>query len=129
MMFNRLVDYFLPAAIRNDKTHPQYNELRVILGGTLIGMPLMLLFPPVFYLMDKPYIGYLINDALVICVICSIKFWGHYRIPMTTTAVVTYFIIYDWIKDSGLIYSSNISILHMYLLAAIWSDKRYGWWA
>ncbi|WP_345955495.1 histidine kinase [Mucilaginibacter sp. PAMB04168] len=79
--------------------------------------------------MSKPVIGYLINDLLVIITLFCTRFLGHYRIPMTITALVTYFIVYDWIRNSGLIYSSNVSILHMYLLCAIWADKRYGWWA
>ena len=128
MVFDQIVTYFLPKELRNHKTHPKYNELRNVLSTALIGLPLMLLFPPVIYLMHKPIAGFIINDLLVLCILLSVKFWGHYRIPMTTTALVTYFIIYDWISESGWIYSSNVSILHMYLLAGIWADKRHGWW-
>ncbi|GAA4326866.1 hypothetical protein GCM10023149_29950 [Mucilaginibacter gynuensis] len=128
MQFDRIVTYFLPKHIQHNKTHPRYNELRIVLSTTMIGLPLMLIFPPVIHLIGKPVIGFLINDFLVLTIILSIKFWGHYRIPMTITALVTYFIIYDWIRSSGYIYSSNVSILHMYLLAAVWADKRYGWW-
>jgi len=127
MRFDNIVAYFLPRHIKADKTHPRYNELRIVLSTCLIGLPLMLIFPLPIYLMGKDITGYLINDVLVIAILLSIKYFGHYRIPMTTTAIVTYFIIYDWIRDTGLIYSSNISILHMYLLAAIWADKKYGW--
>ena len=77
----------------------------------------------------KPVAGYLINACLVLVTLMSVKYFGHYRVPMTFTAIITYLIIYGWIKPSGLIYSSNMSILHMYLLAAIWADKRYGWLA
>ncbi|MET0465572.1 MAG: histidine kinase [Chitinophagaceae bacterium] len=129
MFFEKVVTYFLPDEVRSDKTHPKYHALRVVLSTTLIGLPLVLLFPVVLYAIGKPVLGFLINAALVIVIILSIKFLGHYRIPMTITAFVTYFIIYDWISDSGGIYSSNVSILHMYLLAAIWADKKYGWWA
>lgn len=129
MLFEKIVSYFLPDEVRSDKTHPKYNALRVVLSATLIGLPLVLLFPVVLYSIGKPALGFLINAVLVTTIILSIKFRGHYRIPMTITAVVTYFIIYDWISDSGYIYSSNVSILHMYLLAAIWADKKYGWWA
>lgn len=129
MEFDRIVTYFLPKDIQHNKTHPRYNELRIVLSTTLTGLPLMLIFPLVIHLIDKPITGFLINDFLVLTIILSIKFWGHYRIPMTITALVTYFVIYDWISKSGYIYSSNNSILHMYLLAAVWADKRYGWFA
>jgi signal transduction histidine kinase len=129
MRFDTVVDYFLPAGIQQNKTHPKYNELRIVVSACLVGMPLMLLFPPLVYLFGKPITGFLINDALIIIILLSSKFFGHYRIPMSVTALVTYFIIYDWIKDSGLIYSVNNNILHMYLLMAIWADKKYGSWA
>ncbi|PZR27756.1 MAG: hypothetical protein DI535_09225 [Citrobacter freundii] len=129
MLFEKIVTYFLPAEVRSDKTHPKYHALRVVLSATLIGLPLILLFPVILYAIGKPSLGFLINAGLIVVIILSIKFYGHYRIPMTVTALVSYFIIYDWIRDSGYIYSSNVSILHMYLLAAIWSDKKYGWWA
>ncbi|TDQ11728.1 signal transduction histidine kinase [Pedobacter metabolipauper] len=128
MRFNRIVDFFMPGTMRDNPNHPDYNEIRVVVSTCLIGMPLMLLFPPVLYYMDKPISGFIINDVLVMITLLCIKFFGHYRIPMSITALVTYFIIYGWIENSGLIYSPNISLLHMYLLCAIWADKRYGWW-
>lgn len=127
MRFDQIVTYFLPAQVKGNKTHRDYNELRAVLSTCLIGLPLMLIFPIPIYLLGKSVTGYLINDLLVISILLSIKYFGHYRIPMSITAIVTYFIIYDWIRDTGLIYSSNITILHMYLLAAIWADKKYGW--
>ncbi|QJD97014.1 hypothetical protein HH214_14620 [Mucilaginibacter robiniae] len=129
MHFDKVVDYFLPAGIRHNNIHPQYNELRIVVSSVIVGAPLMLLFPILIFFLHKPVAGYLINEGMLIITLFSVKLWGHYRIPMSITAFVTYFIIYDWIKDSGLIYSVNSSILHMYLLAAIWSDKKYGWWS
>ncbi|MCK7558063.1 histidine kinase [Chitinophaga sedimenti] len=129
MLFERIITYFLPRELQQDKTHPKYNELRNVLSTTLIGLSLMLFFPPIVYFIHKPITGFLVNNLLIASIILSIKYFGHYRIPMSLTAIVTYYIIYDWIRDTGLIYSSNVSILHMYLLAAIWADKKYGWLA
>lgn len=128
MNFDSAVTYFLPKHIRDQQTHPRYHEFRVIISSVLIGMPIMLLFPVFMLWMHRPVAGYLINDALLIILLLCIKFFSHYRIPMTTTAVVTYFIIYEWIRDTGMMYSPNVSILHMYLLAAIWADKKHGWY-
>src|ERR1700761_3446535 len=122
MMFEKLVDFFLPPWVRNNKTHPQYHLLRVIVSSAIIGEPLMLLFPIFLYYLGKPVTGFLVNDAMIVLLVLSIKFFGHYRVPMAITSLVTYFIIYDWIKNSGLIYSVNNSVLHMYLLVAIWAD-------
>jgi signal transduction histidine kinase len=125
-MFTKLVNFFLPSRIRNDVTDPRYHELRLIVSGTSIGILLMMLFPLFNFLIEKPVWGYLLNQALLLCVLFSIKFFGHYRLPMTLAAIITYFIIYDWLAGSGLIYSANMSILHMYLLGAIWVDRKYG---
>ena len=119
----------MPGEMRGNIAHPRYHEFRVLLSTCLIGLPLMLLFPIPLYFLGKPITGYFINNVLVIITLLCTRYLGHYRIPMTTTALVTYYIIYGWIRDSGWIYSTNVSILHMYLLCAIWADKRYGWWA
>ena len=128
-MFEQAVIFFMPGEMRGQISNPRYHEFRVLVSTCLIGLPLMLLFPILLYFIGKPVAGYLINDALVVITLLCSRYFGHYRIPMTLTALVTYFIIYDWIRGSGLIYSSNISLLHMFLLCAIWADKRYGWWA
>jgi len=129
MVFDHIVAFFMPEEVRGNKTHPKYNELRIVLSTTLVGLPFVIMFPLVLYGLGYPVIGFLINIFLVITIILCVKFFGHYRIPMTTTALVTYFIIYQWIATSGMIYSSNVGILHMYLLAAILADKKYGWFA
>ncbi|MHA4894159.1 sensor histidine kinase [Pedobacter sp. PWIIR3] len=129
MTFDQAVTYFMPKEMRDNNTHPKYHEFRVVVSSALIAVPLLILFPVFLHWMHRPILGYLINNGLLVSMLFSSKYFGHYRIPMTITALVTYFIIYDWIQDSGLIYSSNITILHMYLLGAIWADKKFGGWA
>lgn len=129
MTFDQAVDYFMPGTLRGNKTHPRYQELRVIVSSCLIGVPLMLLFPIFVHYMGKPIAGYLANDVMNIAVLLTIRSWGHYRIPMTISALTGYWIIYDLVDDSGLIYSSNVTIMHIYLLVAIWVDKKWGWWS
>lgn len=128
-MFYRLVTFFLPQQLRNNPANSSYQELRMMLGTILIGLPLMSIFPVVIYFLGMPIIGFLINLVLLLTTLACIKYFGHYRIPLSITALVTYYIIYGWIAKSGLIYSPNLAILHMYLLAAIWADKKYGWYA
>ena len=129
MLFDRIVAFFMPKEFGGRVTDAKYHEFRVVVSACLTGLLLTLLFPLLLHYMEKAFAGYLVNSILIAIILLSVKFFGHYRIPMTVTALVTYFIIYDWIRDSGLIYSPNVSVLHMYLLGAIWVDKRYGWWA
>ncbi|WP_316778698.1 hypothetical protein [Pedobacter antarcticus] len=98
MLFAPLITYFLPAEMRKDKTHPRYGEFRVIISSVLLSIPLMLLFPVFLLFIGKPVTGYFINDALLILLLFSMRCFGHYRIPMTTTAIATYFIIYEWMS-------------------------------
>jgi len=129
MHFDKVINYFLPAHMRHNKAHPRYHEFRTVVSSMVVGVPLVLLFPFLVLFLQKSVAGYYMNAGLLIITLLSVKFFGHYRIPMSITALVTYFIVYDWIKDSGLIFSPNISVLHIYLLGAIWADKKYGWWA
>jgi len=129
MRFDDLIRYFLPTMLKGNASHPDYHEIRAVLSAILIGLPLVLLFPAVLYFIGRPVTGFLINAVLLVTTLFSIKNFAHYRIPMSITALVTYYIIYSWIKDTGLIYSSNLCMLHMYLLAAILADKKYGWYA
>ena len=115
--------------MRDNKTHPRYDEFRVLVSTALIALPIMLLFPIFVHYMGRPVTGFLVNDAINILILVSIRLFGHYRIPMTLSALTCYWIMYDLVVDSGLIYSSNVCIIHMYLLVAIWADKRHGWYA
>lgn len=129
MLLNRIAEFFLPAGIRNNKSHPRYQELYNLTSMGAVSAPMMALFPLFLLYLNKPVTGYYINVAFTICLLFSIKWFSHYRIPMILMGLATYFIVYGWIKDSGLIYSSNAGILHLCLLITVWSDKRYGWWS
>lgn len=129
MTVRTIFEYFLPKEVRNNKAHPKYDEFYTIASSIPAGIVLLSLFPLFLFYLGKPFAGFYINAGLLLCTLFSLKWFGYYRIPMSLTAFVTYFIIYQWIRDSGLIYSLDTCILHMYLLAAIWADKRYGWWA
>ena len=127
MLLRKFSEYFLPENIRNDKGHPQYDEFHAIASVTPLGFVFMTLFPLFLLSQGKPVLGYYINAAGLAAMLIGMKFFGHYRIPMYLTAFTTYFLIYGWVKDSGLIYSVNVSTIHIYLLAAIWVHKKTGW--
>jgi len=127
MLFEHAVRFFMPKALR-DTGAKRHHEFRVVISTCLIALPLVLLFPLVLFYLEREFIGFLINAALIAGILVSCRVFGHYRIPMTVTALATYYIIYGWIRGSGLLYSPSVSILHMYLLGAIWTDKRFGWW-
>jgi len=117
----------MPRETVGNPRHERYHEFRVLISTCLIGLPLMLLFPIPIYCTGRDVTGYLINDLMVIATLLCSRYFGHYRIPMSITAIATYYIIYGWISDSGLIFSTNATLLHMFVLCAIWADKRYGW--
>ncbi len=125
--FARLVDYFMPAGLKGQQQSPSYEEFSAVVSTVLVALPLVCLFPFFLAILDRPVTGYVINAVMIASILWSVKLFGHYRIPMSLTAAVTYVIIYGWIAESGMIYSPNLSILHMYLLGAVLADKRYGW--
>jgi signal transduction histidine kinase len=129
MFIERLTDYFMPPILRNNKSDRRYGEYHTIVSSIVVAMPFLLLFPFFMMWIGQPAIIFIFNPLFLTLTLLSVKHFAHYRIPMSLTAIATYFIIYHYISESGMIFSANMSVLHMYLLGAIWTDKRYGWWA
>ncbi|TSJ36494.1 hypothetical protein FO440_21930 [Mucilaginibacter corticis] len=129
MTFDKAVDFWMPPAYRGKPDHARYQELRGVVSTALIGIPLMLLFPVFAHYMGKPISGYLVNDLFNVIMLLTIRWWGHYRVPMTISALTCYWIMYGLVADSGIVYSPNVAIIHMYLLVSIWTDKKWGWLA
>lgn len=127
MIFDKLIDYFLPDEVRKDKTHLRYDEFRVIISADIVGIFILALFPIFLFCLQKPFMGFYINVILLLCTLFSIKIFAHYRLPMTLTQIIVYYIIYEFVKKTGFIYSVNISFMHMFLLGTIWADKKYGY--
>lgn len=129
MKAEKIITFFLPKAIRHNKKHPRYYELYSIAGSIFMGTAATCIFPVLliwYDLGDYLWMFYL-NAACNLVTLFGIRFTGHYRFFNIVSGTVTYFIIYYWLKDSGLIYSTNICIIHMFLLGGILADQKWGW--
>lgn len=129
MFPQKLVQYFLPADLRHNKEHPRYHEFYTIASPVLAGVIFVSLIPLVLMLFDvHRYLWlYYVNAACNVATLLSMRWIGHYRFFNSLSGCITYFIIYRWVDDNGFIYSSNICIIHMFLLGAVLTDKKWGW--
>ncbi|SHK57098.1 sensor histidine kinase [Epilithonimonas mollis] len=131
MIIERLINWFLPSGVRESKDHPRYHELFTIASTIFMGTAATCIFPIllIWYDMGEYLWMFYLNATGNLITLFGIKYTGHYRFFNIVSGILTYFIIYYWLKDSGLIYSTNICIVHMFLLGGILADKKWGWLA
>lgn len=129
MKAEKIINWFLPAEVRNHKGHPRYHELYTVASSIFMGTVATCLFPVllIWYDMGDYLWMFYLNASGNLATLLGIRYTGHYRFFNIISGILTYFIIYYWLKDSGLIYSTNICIVHMFLLGGILADKKWGW--
>lgn len=131
MSIERLINWFLPSGVRDHKEHPRHHELYTIASTIFMGTVATCVFPIllIWYDMGEYLWMFYLNATGNLMTLFGIKYTGHYRFFNIISGALTYFIIYYWLKDSGFIYSTNICIVHMFLLGGILADKKWGWLA
>ena len=129
MKIEDIISFFLPDEVRHNKVHPRYYELYTVVGCILMGAGALCLFPIFLaWLGTGEHLWlYYLNVGCHVITLTLIRFTGHYRLSNIFAAMIAYVIVYQWLKDSGLIYSLNICIVHMFLLAGILADRKWGW--
>jgi len=127
MLTDTIATFFLPAAVRHDKTHPRYTELYVVANACVLGLAFLLVAMGVMQYVHLSLLPLHLLSLSAICVLLSLRFFGHYRIPMSLTAIGGLVLVYEFIRASGMIFSVNVNLLHMYLLMALLADKKWGW--
>jgi len=128
MFHEKLIQFFLPASVRHNKAHPRYHEFYTMASPALVGVIFIALVPPVlaaFHVGRHLWLYYL-NSACNLLTLFSLRWFGHYRFFNFLSGAVSYFIIYTWL-GSGLIYSANMCVVHMFLLGSVLTDKKWGW--
>ncbi|RYD93149.1 MAG: hypothetical protein EOP50_11565, partial [Sphingobacteriales bacterium] len=129
MTFQHFITWFLPAGVRHDKTHPEYYQLYTVASANIAGILGMAIIPvllALFHLGSQLW-AYPLGVLTYLITLASLRLTGHWRIPTTLCALVAYYIIYTWLQSTGLIFSVNIAMLHLYIIAAILVDRQWGW--
>lgn len=126
MLMDKLVNFFLPADLRHNKTHPRYTELYAVANTCVFGLVLLVAGAEVMqYVHLSPFWFYL-NAVLALGILGSLRQFGHYRLPMTLSTIGGLLIIYSAVRPTGMIFSINVNLLHMYLVIALLADKKWG---
>jgi signal transduction histidine kinase len=126
MLTDKLTTFFLPAALRADKTHPRYTEFYVVANACVFGLVLLAVGIAVMQVVHLSPLGFYVNAALGLSILLSMRLFGHYRLPMSFTAVGGLLIIYSFVRPTGMIFSINVNLLHLYLVVALLADKKWG---
>lgn len=129
MLNEKLISWFLPEKVRHNKAHPRYYELYTVVASILAGVIALLLLPLAlaYFGVGKKLELYYIDAACHTLTLFGIRFLGHHRLFNFLSSAVGYCIIFSWLEDSGMIYSTNICILHLFLLAGVLVDRPWGW--
>ena len=129
MFHEKLIQFFLPAEMRNNKEHPRYHEFYTLASPVLAGVISIAMVPLILmaFGVGRHLWLYYLNAGCNLLTLLSMRWLGHYRLFNITSGIVTYFIIYTWLEDNGLIYSANMCVVHMFLLGSVLTDKKWGW--
>lgn len=129
MLPDKVITWFLPSNIRHDKTQASFYEMYGVVVANIIGCVVMSLIPLLllYFNVGARLWTYYLAVATYFITLLSLRLFGHWRLPTYVCAGVAYYIVYTWLEHTGMIYSPNITMLHMYIIAAILVDRKWGW--
>lgn len=129
MPYEKLIIWFLPEQVRHNKAHPSYYEMYNVVTANLVGCLAVSIIPLVllYFNVGTHLWTYYLNVLTFILTLITLRYFGHWRVPTLFCGAVAYYIVYTWLEDTGLIYSTNITMVHMYLVSALIVDRKWGW--
>ncbi|WP_159474542.1 sensor histidine kinase [Dyadobacter sp. 3J3] len=125
MISEKLINYFLTPELRN-KLHPEYDQVRTIVSGTIVATTLLLILPVPMFFFPPTLIGYYILAGLGICTLYSLKWYGIYWPPLILGLLATYVVIINDTLETGAIDSPAVTTLYLLLLTGFWFNRRIG---
>lgn len=126
MLFDKIITFFIPADLRHNKTHPRYTEFYIVANTGVFGLALLAVGAGVMQYVQLSPLGFYLNAALALSFLWSMRLFGHYRIPMLITVLGGLLIVYRFICSTGMIFSVNINLIHLYLVFSLLADKKWG---
>jgi signal transduction histidine kinase len=127
MLTDSLVTFFLPSPVRADKLHPRYTEFYVVANACVLGFVLLIAGAGLMHYVQLSPFWFYLNAVLALGILGSMRLLGHYRVPMLLSTVGGLLIIYSAVRTTGMIFSINVNLVHMYLVFALLADKKWGW--
>ncbi|MDQ8005376.1 MAG: hypothetical protein REI64_11300 [Pedobacter sp.] len=126
MLPEKIIAYFLPLKLQN-KLHPKYDEVCVILSGMLVAAVLLIVLPlPLLYFSVLPAYFIIIGiSAFITCY--AIKVNIDYRIPTYITFTICFAVYIHICDSSGNILSPYMSAFYGILLTGSWAGKQFGY--
>jgi signal transduction histidine kinase len=129
MLTDHVVTFFLPAPVRADRLHPRYPELYAVANAYVLGLVVLLAGASIMHYVHLSPVWFYLNALLALGTLGSLRLLGHYQLPMLLSRVGGLLIIYSAVRPTGMIFSINVNLLHLYLVFALLVDKKWGWLA
>lgn len=129
MWSEKIINWFLPSHVRHNRSHPEYHQMYSLVSACIIGVVAMSSIPLVLarFGYGSQLWTYYLNVSTTLGTLFCLRYTGYWRLPNYISALIAYFIVFTWLRDSGLIYSAYMSMLHIYLICALLVDHKYGW--
>ena len=125
MIPESLIHFFLTPGMRN-QLHPEYDQVRTIVSGTIVATALLLILPIPLFFFPPPLIGYYALAFLGICTLLSLKFYGIYWPPLILALLTSYYVIITDTLETGAIDSPAVTTLYLLLLTGFWFNRKIG---
>lgn len=125
MFYDGVITFFLPEYLRNNSTHPKYNELYVIVRGCLTTIFALFILYTLLLYYEVPVPELLYHAAMFVILLPCVR-WNLYEKVINLFGILTYYIYFPVFIRTGGIYSVNIAFLYVYLLGALWGNFKYG---
>ncbi len=129
MLSENIINWFLPSGVRRNRSHPEFHQMYSLVSACIVGavamssIPLLLLH----FGYDSLLWTYYLNVGTTLVTLFFLRYTGYWRLPNYISAAIAYFIVFTWLRDSGLIYSGYMGMLHIYLICALLADHKFGW--
>lgn len=125
MIREKLINYFLTPELQN-KLHPEYDQVRTIVSGTIVATTLLLILPIPLFFFPPPLIGYYGLAGLGIAILFSLKYYGIYWPPLFLLMLSSYWVIVNDTLETGAIDSPAVTTLYLLLLTGFWFNRKLG---
>ena len=128
MKLKALLNWFLPDKLKNNPLHPDYDQVYTLVSACFFGAVVLPLVYGILRCSGYHINALLYNGLMCFGVLLFIR-KGFIKVPITLMGMMTYFVYYPYIENSGGIYSPMVGFLYVYLIGAYWGDQKTGAYA
>ena len=125
MLIKKIVQFFLPAYVRNNQFYPEYEETYSLIIG-VIGASVVLIAMYIILLLNHFSLPVLFYNALSILIVLPFVRLNLREPAFLVNGFFLYLIYFPALLHSGGIYSTSLALLYPFLLGGLVGLPKYG---